>query len=249
MLFVLAMWMAFYYNDHYNLGLQEFGLRPHSLVGLLGIFTLPLLHADLGHILSNTLPILIFGTLLFYYYREVAVRVFFYSLIATGLCVWIFGQSGTTHIGASGVLYSLAGFLFFSGIIRRNKTLFGVSLLITFLYGTIIWGVLPAEFLRAIRLYTEHTNYSWEGHLFGFLSGTALAFVYRKVGTQEPEYSWDKNNDEDVDESDPYWMVDEDGKPLNEKPRDDKNDILKNTSDNPYTVTYTFIPKKDDAEK
>lgn len=243
LLFVLGMWIVFYYDNHYLLNLHIFGTRPRELPGLTGLLATPLLHADLGHIVSNTFPILILGTLLFYYYREIAFKVFFISYLAGGTLTWLLARDGTNHIGASGVLYALAGFLFFSGILRRNKTLFGVSLLITFLYGTIVWGVLPTEFLQAIHYVSPVQNISWEGHLFGFISGVALAFIYRKAGTQEPVYSWDVNNDEDVDESDPYWLVDPD-----EKPEEPKEDLLKNTSDNPYTVNYTFVPKKDEND-
>lgn len=245
MLFVLAMWMVFYFNLRYGLQLTAYGLKPRSPEGLPGVLTIPFLHGDLGHILSNTFPILVLGTLLFYHYREVAWRVFLISTVSTGLLVWLFGEKGSNHIGASGVLYALAGFLVVSGMIRRHKMLFGVSLLVTFMYGTIVWGILPPEFLQAIRFAPERMNISWEGHLFGFLSGIALAYLYRKEGLQEPVYDWQKDDD-DPDDSDPYWMVDEEGNP---KTNESDGDLLKNTSDNPYTVTYTFIPKKDEDRK
>ena len=245
MLFVLGMWMVFYFNARYNLDLTNHGIRPRTLSGLLGIITLPFLHGDISHIVSNTFPILVLGTLLFYHYRELALRVLCISIISTGTLVWIFGEKGSNHIGASGVLYALAGFLFVSGILRRHRMLFGVSLLVTFLYGTIVWGILPPEFLQAIRFSLDRLNVSWEGHLFGFLSGITLAFVYRKEGLQAPTYEW-QEKDDDPDDSDPYWMVDEERGP--EKPGG-KDELLKNTSDNPYTVNYTFIPKKDEEEK
>jgi len=243
MLFTLAMWVVFYCDNHYLLNLNQYGIWPRKAAGLLGILASPLLHGDLSHIVSNTVPVLLLSTLLFYHYRETAFKVFFLSWLGGNLLTWLFARVGSPHIGASSIIYALAGFLFFSGIIRRNKMLFGVSLLITFLYGTIVWGVLPTEFLQAIHYVTERTNISWEGHLFGFISGVSLAFIYRDVGIQEPTYSWEENNDEDVDESDPYWMVDENNEPLTKEPKDE---LLKNTSDNPYTVNYTFVPKKDE---
>ena len=244
LVFLLLIWVIFYVDIHYKLGLNQFGLRPHTFFGLLGLFTMPLLHGDLGHIASNSIPLLVLGTFLFYYYKEIAFKVFAISYISSGILVWLFARNGnlSVHIGASGLIYALAGFLFFSGILRKNKALFGVTLLITFLYGTIIWGVFPSEFQKAIHYNENSNNISWEGHLFGFLSGVILAYLYRKTGIQEPKYSWDYNNDEDVDESDPYWMVNETVNPTEEK----KEDLLKNTSDNPYTVTYTFVPKKEE---
>ncbi|HWY39096.1 MAG TPA: rhomboid family intramembrane serine protease [Bacteroidia bacterium] len=244
LLFILLIWIIFYTDIHFHLGLNQYGLRPHTFIGLTGILTMPLLHADLGHIMSNSIPLLVLGIFLVHYYREIAAKVFFISYISSGFLVWIFGVAASVHIGASGLIYALAGFLFISGIIRKNPALFGVTLLITFLYGTIIWGVFPPEFQKAIHYNENSQNISWEGHLFGFLSGVVLAYLFRKKGLQEPKYSWDYNNDEDVDESDPYWLVNENEKPAEEK----QNEELKNTSNNPYTVTYTFIPKDDEKK-
>ncbi len=245
--FLLLMWMVFYFDVTYKLDLAQYGLAPQTLKGLRGIFTMPLLHGDFGHIVSNSLPILILGTCLFYFYKDIALKVFFISYLACGTLVWLFAYSNHTndvHIGASGLVYALAGFLFISGIIRKNKALFGVALLITFLYGTIIWGVLPTDFQKAIHYIEDRSNISWQGHLFGFLSGVALAYVYRKIGIQQPIYSWHVNNDEDIDESDPYWLevdTEADQPPVKEQ---NPEEVFKNTSDNPYTVNYTFIPKK-----
>ena len=228
----------------YKLNLYQYGLKPQSISGLAGILTMPLLHGDFSHIASNSLPILILGTCLFYFYKEIAFKVFFISYISCGILVWLFAsgrEHASVHIGASGLIYALSGFLFMSGIIRKHKALFGVSLLITFLYGTIIWGVLPGDYQKAIHYIEDRSNVSWEGHLFGFLSGVMLAYAYRKTGIQRPTYSWEMNNDTDIDDSEPYWMVDETETEVKE---DGQQDVFKNTSDNPYTVNYTFIPKK-----
>jgi membrane associated rhomboid family serine protease len=244
--FLLIIWAIFYFDVTYKLNLHQYGLRPFTAPGLIGIFTMPLLHADLGHIASNTAPLLILGICLFYFYKEIALKVFFISYIACGVLVWLFAQSNnhnSVHIGASGLIYALAGFLFISGIIRKHKALFGISLLITFLYGTIIWGVLPSEYQRAIHYIEDGKNISWEGHLFGFLTGVCLAYVYRKIGIQQPVYSWEINNDDDVDESNPYWL--EGTQEENQSNEEPQQEAFKNLSDNPYTVNYTFIPKKD----
>jgi membrane associated rhomboid family serine protease len=248
MLFLLMMWMVFYFDVTYKLNLAQYGLRPQSFKGLIGILTMPLLHGDMGHIVSNSFPILILGTCLFYFYKDIAFKIFFIAYISCGMLVWLFAQSRNAydvHIGASGLIYALSGFLVVSGIIRKHKALFGVSLLITFLYGTIIWGVLPVDYQRAIHyLADDRINISWEGHLFGFVSGVALAFVYRKTGIQRPTYSWEINNDADVDESNPYWLINEPEPEIKEGEQPNQQEVLKNTSDNPYTVNYTFIPKQ-----
>lgn len=244
--FLLVIWVVFYFDVTYKLNLSEYGLRPLTAQGLVGVFTMPLLHSDLGHIASNTIPLLILGICLFYFYKEIAYKVFFISYVVCGVLVWLFAQHNnpnSVHIGASGLIYALAGFLVISGIIRKHKALFGISLLVVFLYGTIIWGVLPSEYQKAIHFIEEGKNISWEGHLFGFLVGVCLAFVYRKIGIQQPVYSWEVNNDEDLDDADPYWLegIEDDNKPK----EDTQQDVYKNMSDNPYTVNYTFIPKKD----
>ncbi|MEO8759839.1 MAG: rhomboid family intramembrane serine protease [Bacteroidia bacterium] len=247
--FLLLMWMVFYFDVAYKLDLAQYGLAPQTLKGLRGILTMPLLHGDFGHIVSNSFPILILGTCLFYFYRDIAFKVFFISYLACGTFVWLFAYSNHSHnihIGASGLVYALAGFLFVSGIIRKNKALFGVALLITFLYGTIIWGVLPTDFQKAIHYIEDRINISWQGHLFGFLSGVTLAYIYRKVGIQEPTYSWDVNSDEDIDESNPYWLETENEVEQPTIESQNSEEVFKNTSDNPYTVNYTFIPKKKD---
>src|ERR1700722_17228234 len=113
MFFLLLMWMVFYFDGAYNLHLNQYGLRPQSLKGLIGIATMPLLHGDLGHIVSNSFPVLILGTCLFYFYKDIAFRVFFISYVACGTLVWLFAQSRNAydvHIGASGLVYALSGF-------------------------------------------------------------------------------------------------------------------------------------------
>jgi len=210
--FLTIMWGVFYFEVHQQISLSNLGVIPRTVFGLLGILFMPLLHGDIAHITSNSLPLLVLTTLLIYFYKEISVKVGVLIYLFTGLLVWLFADLDGTkgvHVGASGLIYGLTGFLFVSGIIRKNKALFGVSLLVTFLYGTIIWGVLPMEVQMALRISTVYKNISWEGHLFGFVTGVVFAFVYRKQGLQQPLYSWDVNNDADVDESNPYWMTDE----------------------------------------
>jgi membrane associated rhomboid family serine protease len=249
LLFTLLMWIVFYFDRAYNLDLNRFGTEPLRAKGLLGILFSPLLHGDFGHVLSNTVPLLILGTLLFYYYKEVAWKVFFVVYFLPSVLEWLLsdllrGEHVGGHIGASGIVYGLAGFLFFSGVIRKDKTLGGVTLLVTFLYGSVIWGIFPVEMRRAMRIFSEHENISWEGHLFGLLSGSALAYIYRKRGTQRQEYKWEEEED-DMDESNPYWMVDENGNPLLKK---EEQDPAKDRQEQPFTINYTYLPKKEKEE-
>lgn len=212
---LLIIWIVFYFDQKFKLNAFQFGLIPRNLNGITGIFTMPFIHGDIFHILSNTFPFLILATFLNYNYREIAIQVSFGIYILSGILVWLFADldafSKTTsyHIGASGIVYGLSGFLFFSGIIRKRKDLFAISLLVTFLYGTIIWGIFPENFQKAINYIPKTQKVSWEGHLFGFLSGTFFAFIYRNKGKQLTPYSWQTNNDDDLDDSNPYWLIDE----------------------------------------
>jgi membrane associated rhomboid family serine protease len=125
------------------------------------------------------LPLFFLSLALFYFYSEVAIKVFIWTYFLTGLLVWIGGRDAW-HIGASGVVYGLASFLFFSGIIRRYFRLIALSLLIVFLYGSMVWGLFPGVY----------KNVSWESHMLGFFAGVVLSVWYRNQGPQQPVYEW-----------------------------------------------------------
>jgi membrane associated rhomboid family serine protease len=174
-LFVSLMWISFIAEHLFNTDFTFLGIFPLSIKGLPGIFLSPFIHADLDHILNNTLPLFILGTALFYFYTEVAFRVFFWIIFFTGLTVWVFGRQ-SYHIGASGVIYGMASFLFFSGIIRRHIPLIALSLLVVFIYGQMVWGIFPLQ----------QANISWESHMLGAVAGIFLAIWFRNEGPQKP---------------------------------------------------------------
>ena len=133
---------------------------------------------------------LVLGGCLFYFYKEIAVKIFILIYLITGLCVW-FGAREAYHIGASGVVYGLASFLFLSGIIRRDGRLLAITLLVTFLYGSLVWGVFP-------DFYPEK-NISFESHFWGLIVGVILALYFRKLGPQRKKYDWEEEEEfEDV---------------------------------------------------
>ncbi|MBS1647623.1 MAG: rhomboid family intramembrane serine protease [Bacteroidetes bacterium] len=243
LLFLLLLWVVFFFDQKYQWHLNEYGLKPQQIQAWYGIFTMPLLHADIGHLASNSVPLLVLGICLFYFYPETALKIFFLSYIWVGLLLWLLvpnPQKNEVHIGASGLVYALAGFLIASGIIRKNKALFGISLLVVFLYGTIIWGVLPGALQKAIHYIEDGAQVSWQGHLFGLSTGVLLAFVYKKTGAQKPHYSWELPNDEELDESNPYWLEDE--SPESHNPEQKKEE------ENPTRIHYTYIPKEEKKE-
>jgi membrane associated rhomboid family serine protease len=186
--FVLLIWFVFWLDHRFYLDLYKFGIFPRHVEGLLGVFTTPLLHGSISHLAGNTLPILALGAGLYYFYPKIATRVVLISWLASGLAVWFVGRS-SFHIGASGLIYSLAGFIFLSGLLRRQPNLLALSLLVVFLYGGLFWGLLPIE-----------ESVSWEAHLAGLTSGFALAFNYRNFGPRQKKYSWDIEEAEVVED-------------------------------------------------
>ena len=196
------MWLFKIVEIVFNVDLVFLGIYPLKVEGLAGILTSPLVHGDFSHLISNSFPLLILGTCLFYFYRKIAYKAFFLIYFLTGLWVW-FGARDAWHIGASGIVYGLASFLFISGIIRKNPRLMAITFFVAFFYGSMIWGIFPDFF--------PFKNISWEGHLMGLISGLVLAVFYRKEGPQRKLYSWDFEDEEEDDENDDdenaYWKT------------------------------------------
>lgn len=168
------------------------GIMPRDVKHLWSIFTYVFIHADIGHLLNNLVSFLFLSTCLFYVYKDISYRILFWSYFVSGILLWMIGRE-SYHIGASGLIYSLASFLFFSGIIRKHIPLIALSLVITFLYGSMVWHVFPWKVNDPI---------SWEGHLAGAFTGLLLAIVYRKEGPQKTEYVDDEEDDNTDDE---FW--------------------------------------------
>lgn len=172
-----------------NWNFTSWGIYPGQVKGIMGIFTSPLIHADWGHLFANTFPLLFLSWCLLYFYRDLGIGILFFLWVLSGILTYIIGKPGW-HIGASGLIYSLAFFLFFSGILRKHVPLMALSLLITFLYGSLVWNMFP-QFASV--------STSWEGHLGGAVAGIAAAILFRHKGPQRPEpfkYEEEENNEE-----------------------------------------------------
>ena len=152
---------------------------PRSIEGFLGILTSPFIHGDWKHVFNNSVPLLVLGTSLRYFYKGISKEVFLWSWLMSGLWLWAIGRP-SFHIGASGIGYALASFLFFSGLIRKHTRLIAVSFVVVFLYGSMVWGVFPIK---------EHI--SWEGHLSGGLAGIILAWWFRSEGPPKQKYQYE----------------------------------------------------------
>lgn len=180
---VLFLWLVKWFEYNYSFDLIPYGILPHKISGLKGILFSPYIHADTRHLLNNSLPLFLLTMALIYFYKKIAFKVYLLSQLLGGLLTWIIATSGS-HIGASGLIYALASFLFFSGVFRKNSRPAAISLIVVFLYGGLIWGIFPVK-----------DYISWEGHLSGAISGLILAIIYRKVGYQKKIYNWENEQE------------------------------------------------------
>src|SRR5688572_17644011 len=183
-LLAALMWLITILSNVYHYDIGKLGLYPGSPSGLIGVITTPFLHRDFVHLLSNTFPLIILSAMIFFSYRRVSVWVLLGSFILTGLGIWLIARPAY-HIGASGVVYALAGFLLFSGIFRRDRGSGAISFIIMFLYSSMIYGIFPSD-----------EKISWESHAIGGLSGLLLAFIFRNVNRPVKEV---KPEEEEID--------------------------------------------------
>lgn len=182
---VLILWCVHLLDVGFDLQLYRYGTYPRTIPGLVGIMASPFVHGDLEHLLNNSIPLFVLGWALLYFFPRLAGRVVIASWLVSGTWVWLSARA-SYHIGASGVVYGLAGFLFTSGLLRKQRTLMGLSLLVVFLYGGMLWGVFPI-----------FSRVSWESHFWGATAGVAMAFLYRTVpsAVRDPrEITWEEGS-------------------------------------------------------
>ena len=182
--FPLILWVIHLLSLLLQIDLTRMGVLPRNFVGLLGIITSPLIHADFSHLISNTIPLIILGWIIFSFYPKLSFILFIFIYLLTGLLVWIFARQ-VYHIGASGIVYGFVSFLFFSGIFRRDNKSIALALIITFLYGGLVWGMIPGW-----------KGISWESHLFGAITGLAAAYLFRKIDPPAKKYDWEDDPDD-----------------------------------------------------
>ena len=185
-LFLLLMWLVKIIEVNFQISFVRYGVFPQTIDGLKGILFSPFIHKDFTHLINNSYPILILGGMLFAIYHKIATQLFVWLYFIAGFWLWVIGRP-SFHIGASGLIYALASFLLVSGIIRKDPRLTAVSMLVIFLYGSMIWGLLPTK-----------GPISWEGHLTGFISGILVAIFYRNEGPKPKKYQWEI--DEEIEE-------------------------------------------------
>jgi len=180
-----------------------YGIFPMRVYGLKGILFAPLLHANFPHLISNTVPLFVLMAMVYFFYRKIATKSLILIYLLSGSAVWLIAQSGP-HVGASGVIYGLVALVFWLGLFRRNVRSIALSLIVLFYYGSLFLGILPGQ-----------EGISWEGHLFGALSGILAAYLFRR-------------DLEDGEDNNPYSSLDDEER--NSLPRNFLNqDIFEKT--------------------
>lgn len=199
--FVLLIWVIYLLDWLLGLGLLRFGLRPRDFSGLVGVISVPLLHGNIPHLVSNSVPLFVALTASLYLYPNSSLRALPLIYLGSSLVAWTFARPNI-HVGASGFVYGLLAFVFLGGLLRADLRSIGTSLMIWFVYGSMVWGVLPGG-----------RNYSWELHLAGAGMGVVAAILFRRWDrAPEKRYDWEdepaegEDSDTDSGTEDEYWL-------------------------------------------
>ena len=193
-LFIIILFMVEWIEYTYGIRFVKYGVLPRTFEGLKGVLLSPFIHSDWKHLTNNALPLFVLISTLGFFYKGIAKEVFLWSWLMSGLWLWAIGRP-SFHIGASGLLYALASFLFFSGFIRKHTKLMAISMFVVFLYGGMVWGIFPMK-----------KHISWEGHLAGALVGLTLAYWFKDNGPPKQVYQYEI--DELLEEQEQTYIYD-----------------------------------------
>ena len=221
---VLIIWLVFWFEVRFGYNFSKYGIYPQTLKGLRGVVLSPFIHGGIKHIYHNTVPLFVLSLALFYFYRAIAWKVIFYGILLSGFLTWCIGRP-SYHIGISGLIYVLISFTFFKGVFAKHFRLIALSLLVVFLYGSMIWYTLPIE-----------EGISWEGHTAGLITGLLFALIFRKQVAKPKRYAWQQ---EDYNEDDDPFLkhFDENGNFIESKDKE--------VEEEPTIINYTYKENKD----
>ncbi|ARV16684.1 rhomboid family intramembrane serine protease [Polaribacter sp. SA4-12] len=184
--YVLAIWLIYWVEISFNFNFNKYGVFPRTLLGFRGVFLTHFIHSNPSHLFNNSIPLFVLLSSLFYFYKDVAYKVLLFGGFLAGFLTWCIARE-SYHIGASGIVYLLFSFVFFSGMIKKHYRLVSISFIIIFLYGSMIWYVLPIK-----------DGVSWEGHLSGFVVGLFFAITYRNKGIIKEEHQFTQTEFDDL---------------------------------------------------
>ncbi|MCL6272432.1 rhomboid family intramembrane serine protease [Muricauda sp. 2012CJ35-5] len=219
---ILSIWIVYWIEVQFGFNFNQYGVRPRTISGLKGVFFSPFIHGSVEHLYNNTIPLAVLTAFLFYFYRSVAFRVLLIGGLLSGVLTWLIGRD-SFHIGASGIIYVLASFIFFKGIFARHFRLVALSLVVVFVYGSMIWYIFPVK-----------EGISWEGHLSGFLVGLFFALTTKVQVPPRKKYEWEKEGYDE--ENDPFLKhFDENGNFIENTPEEQDQNAVK--------ITYQYKSK------
>lgn len=187
---VLLIWTIFWVEIRFGVDFTTWGIYPQTLKGLRGILFSPFIHSGISHLYHNTIPLFVLTAALFYFYKPIAWKILIYGILLSGFITWAIGRP-SYHIGASGLIYVLVSFTFFKGIFAKHYRLIALSLIVVFLYGSMIWYVLPIK-----------EGMSWEGHSAGLITGMLFAIIFKKEIARPKKYVWEEEGF--IEEDDPF---------------------------------------------
>ena len=188
-LFVFTIWLVYWIEIQFGFNFNKFGVYPRTLIGFRGVLFTHFIHGDANHLFNNSIPLFVLTMSLFYFYKDIAWKILIFGALLTGISTWFIARD-SYHIGASGVVYLLFSFILFSGIIRKHFRLVALSLIIIFLYGSMVWYILPIK-----------EGMSWEGHLSGFVVGLIFAIIFKNKGLTKQQFQFSRTEfDELFDE-------------------------------------------------
>lgn len=191
------------------------GIKPQEITGLWGIWLYPFFHSNATHLLSNAPPLFLLILGMYYYFPKKLLPALLSIWLISALFIWGFGRPGC-HLGASGIVYGLAFFLSAMGFFKKQRNLGAFALIIVFLYGSMVWGVLPQE-----------SGISWEGHAGGAATGLLLAFLWKNTPVYTSIYDPIIDDDQHAD-------ADDDG--------DEDTKSINDSSEQKSTILYHFKP-------
>ncbi len=228
---VLLLWLVFWFEIRFGYDFTNYGIFPQKLFGLRGVIFSPFIHSGIEHLYHNTIPLFVLTAALFYFYRQMAWKILVLGILLSGFMTWCIGRPAY-HIGASGLIYVLVSFLFFKGIFAKHYRLIALSLLVIFLYGGMIWYIMPIK-----------DGVSWEGHLSGLIVGLLFAFIFKKHLAKPQAYHWEQPQFNDAD--DPFLKhFDENGNFIESLP--EIEDISPEIEEELQPTKINYIFKKSD---
>jgi MYXO-CTERM domain-containing protein len=182
--FVGLLWAIQLLNWGLDLDVAPFGVKPRTMAGIAGILFAPLVHGGFDHLIANTLPLVVLSVAMLHLYPRSSPIVLPTIWIGPGIAVWLFARGGI-HVGASGLVYGLVAYVFAAGLIRRDRRAIAASMVVAFMYGASVWGVLPIQ-----------RSHSWETHLAAALIGLLLAVLLRRRDIPPRlRYDWEEGDE------------------------------------------------------